>query len=49
MKMEMKSLEIKSKWYEGIGKVQGLPSMLSNLQMVKYLPKTQEKQAYIAI
>jgi hypothetical protein len=47
--MEMKFLEVKSKWYEGLGKVQGLPNMLSNLQMVKYLPETQEKQAYIAV
>jgi hypothetical protein len=48
MKMyEWMSLEVNSKWYEdlgkSLGKVQGFPNELSDLQIVKYLPETQEK------
>jgi hypothetical protein len=54
MKMEMKSLKVNSKCYEGLGmKYLEFPRVSKyvylNLQMVKYLPETQEKQAYIAI
>jgi hypothetical protein len=38
-------LEVNSIWYEGLGKVQGLPNMLSDLSILKYLPETQENQA----
>jgi hypothetical protein len=43
------SLEVNSIWYEGLGKVQGLPNMLSDLSIVKHLPETQENQACDAI
>jgi hypothetical protein len=34
---------------KNLGKVQGLPNMLSDLSIAKYLPETQERQAYDAI
>jgi hypothetical protein len=53
MKMKMMYLKVNYKWCEDIGKgiwkVQRFPNVLSDLQIVKYLPETQENQAYDAI
>jgi hypothetical protein len=44
MKMEKMSLKVNSKWYGGLGKVQGLLGKLSDLPSVNTCPRHKEIQ-----